>query len=163
MSHHKKGRTMHKDNKRLDNKKVRAAERQALGGGNPRQVRYSTWEYRPGRPPVIDDGERASARLRSPRPKKSSPKKDRCPDNPKNRAHEFLLDDPVRDRSRYGSEMRQDRICVWCGQEASRWRFGWDRGWTAWSGRDSHNTLSDLCAELGLVWTGNGFRVRRKG
>ena len=163
MSHHKKGRTIHKENKRLDHKKVRAAERQVLDGGNPRQVRYSTWDYRPGRPPVIDDGEMDKTRSRSPRKKKPRTKKDRCHDNPKGRAHEYLADDPVEDRSRYSSEMRQDRICVWCGQEASRWRFRWESGWSSWSSKDRRSHIVALREELGLVWTGDGFRFRRKG
>lgn len=160
MSHHKKGRTIHKENKRLDHKKARAAERQVLGSGQPRQVRFDTWSYRPDCPPVIDDGEAASTR---PSPKKKTrPKKDRCPDNPKSRAHEFLLDDPVEDSSRYGAELRQDRICVWCGQEASRWTFVWGGGWSNWGGDDSHIALSDLAQKLGIRWTRSGFRVIKR-
>jgi hypothetical protein len=138
--------------RRQERKASRQVERQVLAGGKARMPRAKSWSYRPDHPPTIDEGDRESARLRSPRPSAPKPKKDRCPSNPNKRAHEYLRDEPVEDqRSKYGPQLRQDRICVWCGKEETRWKHRWG-GWRAWGDQridDLYRFIDSLSSSKG--------------
>jgi hypothetical protein len=107
--------------RRHDNKRHRQADRQALEGGKPRQVRDCSWSHRPEPSLVLD----------RPNPvkngSKASPKKERCPSNPDKRAHEFVQDGWPSKRlnrwwhyglgQKYENVTEYHRLCLHCGKE----------------------------------------------
>lgn len=63
MAHHKRGRsTMIKEGKRLDHKKARQAEAQALRGDHHRTVRFDRWAHRADQPPLLEGSRQPPAK-----------------------------------------------------------------------------------------------------
>lgn len=44
-----------KEDRRIDHKRLRSAERQALAGGHTTGIESYTWGHRPEQPPLVDD------------------------------------------------------------------------------------------------------------
>lgn len=136
--HHKKNKRRNsavREFRRHDNKRHRQADRQALEGGKPRQVRDYSWSHRPEPSLVLDRANPVKSRG-----SKASPQKRRCPSNPNKRAHEFVQDswsDRVPRRWWWRDTKMEDvtkyhRLCLHCGLE--QWKtkrpgkYG-DSGW----------------------------------
>jgi hypothetical protein len=131
--HHKRHRaTSRKEGKRIDNKRARAAEEQAIKGGHVRLVRNSSWWVLMDQPPIIDEGER---RPKQKGKKKRAPK-EHCPSNPKNKRHEYMRDEREVVDIRYVSYhpdtgwvtepytfTERYKLCVWCNKEMVRARY----------------------------------------
>lgn len=64
----RKKATTKRENKRIDHKKARAAERQALDGGYSRMIHGLSWSHTPEQPPLLDEA-------MPPRPRKKDKRK----------------------------------------------------------------------------------------
>lgn len=117
--------TTRRINKRLGNKKARAAERQVLGGGNVKAIQSESWNARIDSQPTIPD-------VSSNGKNRKGDKKDiYCPDRPGQRRHEYLEEDEFHERpfSRWFSSnvsiLVKERICVHCGKIETRRKYNW--------------------------------------
>lgn len=125
MANFKRGRgTPRKEGKRIDTKRVRAAEGQALNGGHSRAVGYDSWSSRPVEPPLLDEAARQPKKKGKKRPKRFQG----CPGRPR-KAHQFLTDTRTVERLRYSWLAREQvwetveeeyRLCVHCPHEEVR-------------------------------------------
>jgi hypothetical protein len=121
--------TSKKVNKRLDSKKVRAAEKVALDGGNVKLVRTGGWRGREDRQPPILDVE--------PKGKKKASKKevDYCPRRKAigegNKRHYYITKEEERvywpiwsdgPRETYTAKFKK---CMYCGRTAHKGRYRW--------------------------------------
>jgi hypothetical protein len=134
MAHFKRRRlTSKKEDKRLDSKKVRASESQALHGGHFRQPHVDPWGRRAPIPPMLDE---TSTRYPKSKGKRKKLADNTCPSNPRGTRHHYLIEkrvevreytSPWSDRtSRYRVEYLY-HLCGWCGKEKrtkikTRWR-----------------------------------------
>ena len=155
-SHSSRKRSSRRRGRRYTNKRARASERQALGGGHSHLVRPDRWDQRPQQPVVLDESEQAcstkpSAEKAKQRAAKKSGRRQKskrssyCPGREGNKRHHFMKE--VREVTVYRYSRDQNgriiwdwnkrephvvqelyELCAYCPKERSR-RLG---GWTGW-------------------------------
>lgn len=112
-------RTARREAKRLERKRVRAAERDVLRGGRPRRVRFGEWNRKSHQTAPIDEGEHRPA----PSKRKRQHKDYWCPGRPGRKRHEYLSEIVYGPSPLYWYRLHdwwRHEICAWCGKE--RWR-----------------------------------------
>jgi len=135
MSHHRRNSTFSRELKRLERKRIRQADRQAINGGNVRVPHKERWAGRTAPTPIIDDG--APLRRKSPAGKDKAAARPRCSGNPHKRSHEYMYDDQVPSDEIWRATHKQERICAWCNHTQTRYLIlswsGRSSSWTNWS------------------------------
>jgi hypothetical protein len=121
-------RTSRRQTKRIEQKRERAADRQALSGGHSRVVHRYSWSSRPHQSETLDEDARPA---KKPKEQKVSRRPEKCPKHPQQRTHQWLKDwewQPIQgyvwneEREDWiykevGRRKRHFKLCGWCGQE----------------------------------------------
>ena len=115
-------RTARRDGKRIERKRVRAADRDALRGARPRLVRSPDWAGKSHLPDTPEEGEHVPGAKPSRRREKDGYW---CPAREGRKRHHYLTE-RVKRHARYfgvlgGEHWYEHKLCAYCGKET--WRL----------------------------------------